>query len=162
VPICIRKAHPRRTSARLLRRAVKKTLAAEGIADRSVEVSMALVDDATIRGLNARYRGHDTPTDVLAFGMAQDIALPGIPRMLGDVVISIDTALRQAHAGGRSLDEEVAHLAIHGVLHLLGYDDATHEAYAEMVRKGDAVWRAVQADDDQDTGAPSRHQPDGE
>lgn len=136
---------------RLLRKAVKMTLASEGVNDRAVEVSIALVDDAAIHGLNKQYRGKDTPTDVLSFAMEQDVAVPGAPRLLGDVVISMDTALRQASGelaasvAQRSLDEELCHLAIHGVLHLLGYDDATTEGFAEMVRKGEEIWRAVQA-----------------
>ena len=153
MPIFIQRQHPKRTSVRLLRRAVKKTLAAEGITDRSVEISIALVNDETIRELNAKYRGKDTPTDVLSFPMEQDIAIPGITRLLGDVVISIDTALRQAEAGKRSLDEELCHLVIHGVLHLLGYDDATTEGYEEMVRKGEAIWRSVEAADDAEPDA---------
>lgn len=79
--------------------------------------------------------------------MVQDVVLPGMTRLLGDVVISLDTAQRQAEAAGRTLDDEVAQLAIHGVLHLLGYDDATHEAYEEMVRLGERIWRDVQAAD---------------
>jgi probable rRNA maturation factor len=130
---------------RLLRLAVKTTLASEGVNDRAVEVSIALVDDASVHGLNKQYRGKDAPTDVLSFPMEQDIAVPGAPRLLGDVVISMDTAQRQAKAAGRSLDEELCHLAIHGVLHLLGYDDADSEGFAEMVRKGEEIWRSVQA-----------------
>ncbi|MHB0936978.1 MAG: rRNA maturation RNase YbeY [Armatimonadota bacterium] len=145
MPILIQRHHPRRASMRLLRRAVKMALAAEGISDRAVEVSIALVDDASIHALNKQYRGKDAPTDVLSFSMEQDVAVPGAPRLLGDVVISMDTAQRQAAAGARSLDEELCHLAIHGVLHLLGYDDATSEGFAEMVRKGEEIWRAVQA-----------------
>jgi probable rRNA maturation factor len=132
---------------RLLRRAVKKTLNLAGISDRSVEISIALVDDAAIHALNTEYRGKDTPTDVLSFPMEQEIALPGVPRLLGDVVISVDTALRQAEAGGQSLDDELCHLVIHGVLHLLGYDDATPAGFAEMVRKGEEIWRAVHTAD---------------
>ena len=158
MPIYIQRQHPRRVSARLLRRAVKISLSLAGVCDRAVEISIALVDDAVIRELNANYRGMDAPTDVLSFPMEQDVAIPGIPRLLGDVVISIDTARRQAAAAGRNLDDELCHLVIHGVLHLLGYDDATTEGYAEMVRQGEAVWRAVQAPDD--ATHPSRGQPD--
>jgi probable rRNA maturation factor len=126
-----------------------------------VEVSVALVDDAAMQTLNKQYRGLDTPTDVLSF--AQEVGQtflsdqqeegqtgmsvlpstwltpPGQPRLLGDVVISLDTAARQA-AGARSLDDEVCQLAIHGVLHLLGYDDEVPEAYQTMVAKAAAVW----------------------
>jgi probable rRNA maturation factor len=143
VPISIQREHPGRFSARLLRRAVKTTLQMEGINDRSVEISIAMVDDEAIRQLNAQYRKKDQPTDVLSFPMEQDVRIPGMPRLLGDVVISMNTAARQAKAGGRSLDEELCHLVIHGVLHLLGYDDATAEGYTEMVEKGAAIWGRI-------------------
>ena len=132
----------------------------EGIRPRTVEISIALVDDAAIRGLNARYRGKDTPTDVLSFAQEQEIALPGVPKLLGDVVISVDTAARQADAGGRSLDDELCQLAIHGVLHLLGYDDATTEGYEEMVRKGEDIWRRLGDDHAGHTEISSGCQPD--
>lgn len=112
----------------------------EGVRDRSVEVSIALVDDTTIHQLNRQYRRKDKPTDVLSFAQADGMPMPGMPRLLGDVVISMDTALRQAEAGGRTLDDETCQLAIHGVLHLLGYDDVSPEGYAEMVDKGRAAW----------------------
>jgi probable rRNA maturation factor len=102
------------------------------------------VDDATIQRLNAEYRGKDAPTDVLSFTQDAEITAPGAPRLLGDVVVSLDTAAKQAEAGGRSLDDETTQLVIHGVLHLLGYDDVTVEGYAEMVRKGEEIWRRVQ------------------
>jgi len=130
-----------------LRRAVKETLAEEGIAGQRVEVSILLVDDAAIQALNARYRGKDEATDVLSFTQEDAFVIPGEPRILGDVVVSIDTATRQAAAGGRSLEDEVAQLIIHGVLHLLGYDDVTTKGYAEMVEKGARIWeRAGKAD----------------
>jgi len=130
---------------RLLRQAIKETLNTEGIRLRVVEVSIALVDDATIQALNAEYRGKDTPTDVLSFSQCEGetFVAPGAPKLLGDVIVSLDTAVRQAEQGGRSLDEEVSHLVIHGVLHLLGYDDVTHEGYTEMVGKGQEIWRRV-------------------
>ncbi|MHB9024524.1 MAG: rRNA maturation RNase YbeY [Armatimonadota bacterium] len=118
---------------------------AEGLALRNVEVSVALVGDTAMRDLNARFRGIDTPTDVLSFSQEQAVAIPGTPRLLGDVVISLDTAAAQATAGNRSLDEEVTYLIIHGVLHLLGYDDATAQGYAEMERKGTEIWRRLHA-----------------
>lgn len=105
------------------------------------------MDDATIRDLNARYRGIDVPTDVLSFAQDLPLALSADhPRLLGDVVISLDTAARQAQAAGHTLDDEVVILVMHGVLHLLGYDDATTEGYQEMVRKGAALWERFTAD----------------
>lgn len=131
-------------SQKCLRRAVEATLIAEGVRPRAVEVSIALIDDATMRGLNARYRGKDTATDVLSFAQEQEVAIPGAPRLLGDIVVSVDTAMRQATAAGHSLNAEVSHLVIHGLLHLLGYDDVTPEGYAEMVGKGTAIWQRLQ------------------
>lgn len=130
-------------SHRLLRRAVEETLTSEGVRPKAVEVSIALVDDAAIQELNARYRGKEQPTDVLSFAQEQEIAIPGAPRLLGDIVVSLDTALRQAREGGRPLDDEVAQLVIHGTLHLLGYDDATTKGYTEMVEKGNGIWRRI-------------------
>jgi probable rRNA maturation factor len=129
---------------KLLRRAVEETLRAEGIRPRAVEVSILLVDDAAMRELNARYRGIAKPTDVLSFAQEQEFDFPGTPKLLGDIIISVDTAARQAETARQTLDDEAAQLAIHGVLHLLGFDDATSEGYEEMVRKGAAIWQRVQ------------------
>src|SRR3990172_8848518 len=81
------------------------------------ELSVALVDDEQMRELNRRYRGRDRPTDVLAFPMDSADG-----PLLGDVVISVDTALVQAKLASQALEEEVMVLLLHGILHLLGYD----------------------------------------
>ncbi|MBO8141428.1 MAG: rRNA maturation RNase YbeY [Firmicutes bacterium] len=96
------------------------------------EVSVTFVDDSAIRELNRDYRGKDAATDVLSFPLWEpdDIRLiredprrfPERPLPLGDVVISLETAARQAEEYGHSLGREVAFLCVHGVLHLLGYD----------------------------------------
>jgi probable rRNA maturation factor len=105
------------------------------------EVSLLLTDDAEVQELNRRYRGKDRPTDVLSFAQQEcleNTPLPpqisGAPRLLGDVVISVDTAARQAAARGANLEEELALLTVHGILHLLGYEDET-EAGAERMRQ---------------------------
>ena len=98
------------------------------------EVSILLCDDAFIQSLNAEYRGKDSPTDVLSF--AQDD-----PHLLGDIVISLPTTARQASAAGWSLENEVVLLGIHGLLHLLGYDDETEAGAWEMQVKTEAVLR---------------------
>jgi probable rRNA maturation factor len=93
-----------------------------------VELSVALVDDASIRALNRDYRRSDRPTDVLAFAMEEGEALAaaqGEARMLGDVIISVPTARRQAARRRRALLPELTMLLAHGLLHLLGYDHAT-------------------------------------
>jgi len=100
------------------------------------EVSVVLCGDAFIRSLNAQYRGKDRPTDVLSF--AQDDL-----DLLGDIVISLPTAARQAEAAGWSLENEVALLGVHGLLHLLGHDDETAEGAWEMQARTEAVLREV-------------------
>jgi len=104
-------------------------------------VTVLLTDDTEVHGLNHRYRGYDKPTDVLSFAQrdpAPDAPpppdLPGAPLLLGDVVISVDTAERQAAAHGVSLEQELALLTVHGILHLLGYEDET-DAGAERMRE---------------------------
>jgi probable rRNA maturation factor len=97
-------------------------LARLGLLD--AELSVLLVDDATIRVLNRTHRGKDSPTDVLAFPVDEK-PVRGAPRVLGDVVISLETALRQARSRKRALYPEVRFLLAHGLLHLIGYDHAT-------------------------------------
>ena len=89
-----------------------------------------LVDDRTIRWLNRRYRRVDRATDVLAFPIE---ARQG--GLLGDVVVSVDRARVQARAVGHTLQTEVALLAVHGVLHLRGYDDLSRAAALTMTRR---------------------------
>lgn len=93
------------------------------------ELSVALVDNAEIRKLNAKFRARDYPTDVLSFPVGD--ALPPGVRLLGDVVISVEKAKEQAKERRRSLSEEMALLLIHGIVHLLGYD---HERSAKEAR----------------------------
>jgi probable rRNA maturation factor len=94
------------------------------------ELSVALVDDAAMQALNATYRNKNQPTDVLAFSMREGDATPRSD-LLGDVVISVDTAARQATERGVSVAAEVRTLLTHGILHLLGYD---HERSAVDAR----------------------------
>jgi probable rRNA maturation factor len=98
-----------------IRRTVRMALRALGVWDH--EVSLTLVDDRTIRTLNARYRGVRRRTDVLAFPLAGPAAL------LGEAIISVETARRQAWALGHPLREELDLLCCHACLHLIGYDD---------------------------------------
>lgn len=98
------------------------------LAQSRSELSIALVDDATIRELNSRYRSRSRPTDVLAFALREGPDPDRSGRMLGDVVISLETAARQARRAHRGLDGEVARLLVHGTLHLLGHD---HQEPAE-------------------------------
>jgi probable rRNA maturation factor len=104
------------------------------------ELTVSLVDDAEIHRLNRDYRGTDRPTDVLAFALREGTRVPGDEAMLGDVVISLDTAVRQAREHAVPVAHEVRSLLIHGVLHLLGYD---HERSAAEARRMRAMERRL-------------------
>lgn len=101
------------------------------------ELSLRLTDDDEIQALNARYRFQDKPTDVLAFAALEVEAFaplpPEMPVYLGDIVISVDTATRQASERGHSLEVELAWLASHGLLHLLGWDHPDEESLNQML-----------------------------
>lgn len=106
------------------------------------ELSIALVDDATIAELNERYRGVPRPTDVLAFPLQEGEDADRGGNLLGDVVISVETAKRQAQRAHRGLDSVVARLLVHGTLHLLGHD---HQDDAEARRMGAEERRLLEA-----------------
>ena len=109
------------------------------------ELSIALVDDATIAGLNTRYRGRARPTDVLSFSLVDGAHADRRGRLLGDVVVSLETAESQARRGRRSLDDEVLRLVIHGTLHLLGHDHDRDADARRMQAEERRVWRAVRS-----------------
>lgn len=90
------------------------------------EVSVLITDDEMVRRLNREYAGEDTPTDVLAFSLTEgeEFASPDDVLRLGEVIISYPTARRQADEAQRPVRDEIEHLLVHGVLHLLGYDHA--------------------------------------
>jgi probable rRNA maturation factor len=101
------------------------------------ELSVLLTDDVFIQTLNETHRGKDRPTDVLAFAQNEGEGMP-TPLdhgLLGDVVISLDTAERQAKGRKHSLMDEVCFLLAHGILHLVGYDHQTDEEEAVMSAK---------------------------
>jgi probable rRNA maturation factor len=117
-------------------------LAALGLS--GAELSVLLCDDATIRGLNRRYRRRDAPTDVLAFGFEADEPRGrGAERLLGDVVISLDTAARQARRGRRPMLVEVTTLLAHGLLHLLGFDHRDRAGARRMAARTDVLVSAA-------------------
>lgn len=108
-------------------------LQAENCSDM-VEVSVLLTDDVQIAELNERYRGIQGPTDVLSFSQleGEDFIDPSSVSVLGDIIISIDFAQRQANEQGHSLEHELDVLLAHGILHLLGYDHMEEEDADEM------------------------------
>jgi len=105
------------------------------------EISLSFLNDRRIRSLNKIYRGKDRPTDVLAFPLALSrsvrwkSAAHRPPLFLGDVVISVPTARRQAREYRHSLGREMARLMIHGILHLLDYDHEKADEARRMRRK---------------------------
>jgi probable rRNA maturation factor len=86
------------------------------------EISITLVDDEAIQRINKQYLSKDRPTNVISFSLQEGEFGDINPEMLGDVVISVDTAIRDADKGNLSFDEEIFFLIIHGLLHLLGYN----------------------------------------
>ena len=114
-------------------KAARKSLQVEQFG-KSAEISIMLTDDEHIQELNKEYRTADRPTDVLAFSQleGEGAVAPADRIALGDVVISVDTAERQASEQGHALEDELDLLVIHGVLHLLGYDDETGDQAADM------------------------------
>jgi probable rRNA maturation factor len=102
----------------------------EGSPENS-QLSMVFCDDEAIKELNNDFRGKNEPTDVLSFPMELENFVPEI-RMLGDIVISTDTALRQAKDYNHSVESEIIILLIHGLLHLHGYDHIKEDDYKKM------------------------------
>lgn len=112
------------------RRLKKIALAILGLLGQAeAELSLVLIGNSEMRKLNAKYRRKDYPTDVLSFPM--EAGAPSATRLLGDVIISVEKAREQAKQRGRTPDQELATLLIHGIVHLLGYD---HERSAKDAR----------------------------
>jgi len=132
------KGHP--ISLRKLRRRTRIIL--DALKSPEGEISILLVDDLQIAAMNRRFLGREGPTNVIAFPM-QEGRFSGLsPNLLGDVVISVDTAHREARSAGLALDERVTQLLVHGMLHLCGYD---HEHDAAEARRMAAKSRALLA-----------------
>lgn len=139
---------------KLLRRAVRAALKAEGINEDCL-VSIMLTDDAGIHAINLEQRGIDRPTDVLSFPMNE--LIPGEfdneyceydfetdMIMLGDMVISLERCAAQAEEYGHGFDREVSYLCVHSVLHLLGYDHLDEgEQKAQMRAREDAIMAVI-------------------
>lgn len=120
---------PKKKAARIeasVRRLVKRS----GIGP--FEVSIALIRDSEMAELNAAHRGKEGPTDVLSFAALEGEFMPGTEHLFGDIVVSVDTARRQAKVLGHSLRKEVCALVAHGLMHLAGWD---HERGPEEARQ---------------------------
>jgi probable rRNA maturation factor len=121
----------------LCRRAVAAVLAREAAAAGTAEVSVLLADDRRIRELNRAYRGKDSATNVLSFpagddGAAATVRGPARPILLGDIAVALETTAREAAAAGRPVADHLAHLLVHGALHLLGHDHEDDEQALRM------------------------------
>ena len=130
-----------RVDVEVLRERAKRALRAIG--HRASELSVALVDDDEIAGLNATWRDKPRPTDVLSFSLVEGEHSAHRGELLGDVVISVETAARQAAERHRSLDEVVARLLVHGVLHLIGHDHEADDEARRMAAEERRVWKAL-------------------
>jgi probable rRNA maturation factor len=137
---------------RWLRRLVKESLGAHGV-DTEVELSLLITDNATVRELNKKYRGKDKPTDVLSFALEANtrddavagfVTPPGDMVHLGEVIISYPKASEQAAERKHSVEDELALLVVHGVLHLLGYDHDRPTRQRKMRSMEQRVLSAVQ------------------
>ena len=117
----------------MVRKIAKETLNALGSPDG--ELSLCFVSDQEITELNEKHLGRPSPTDVLAFSMREGDFSEINPTLLGDVVISVETAEKQANAKRHSLEEEFCLLLIHGILHLFGYDHEISGHQARVMKK---------------------------
>lgn len=109
------------------------------------EVSVTFVTNDAIQEINRDYRDKDQPTDVISFAMEElgdgeiEVVIEGMPRMLGDIIISTDRTREQAEDFGHSFERELGFLAVHGFLHLLGYDHMNEEDEKKMFGKQDDI-----------------------
>ena len=131
-----------RISAPELRRIARHVLMAEDVAPE-VELELMLADAASSRELNRLYRGSDEPTDVLSFAAMDEAPMapgpfleaPDATPSLGEIVICIPVVEQQASAAGREVQGEIAHLLVHGLLHLLGHDHELGEAESQRMQQ---------------------------
>ncbi len=113
------------------------------------EISIVIMDDLQIKALNHSFRSIDRPTNVLSFPMQEGEFSDITPGLLGDVVISAQTAAREARETGITLDERMSQLLIHGILHLVGFDHETGEIEADaMETKSCELLRQVEPNPD--------------
>jgi len=139
VLVTVEDAFETAVDAHLIEAIAAGVLEAEGPA--VAELGVLVTDDETIRGLSREYAGEDASTDVLAFSLweGEEFVSPDEVQRLGEVIISYPTARRQAEDAGRAIEEEMAHLLVHGVLHLLGYDHTEPEEEQRMRAREQAL-----------------------
>ncbi|WLV23594.1 rRNA maturation RNase YbeY [Aciduricibacillus chroicocephali] len=109
------------------------------------ELSVTFVDNEEIREINRDYRGKDMPTDVISFALEEtgeeELQITGVdmPRILGDIIISVDRTSEQASEYGHSFERELGFLAVHGFLHLLGYDHMNESDEKKMFGRQEEI-----------------------
>jgi probable rRNA maturation factor len=122
----------------LIRKLLSHASIKEGLTGE-IEVAVTFMTDQDIQEVNAEYRGKNVPTDVISFALEEmtegEVAIvpvEGMPTVLGDILISVETAGRQAEEYGHDFHREIGFLALHGFLHLLGYDHMTEDEEVKM------------------------------
>ncbi|HXH20504.1 MAG TPA: rRNA maturation RNase YbeY [Dehalococcoidia bacterium] len=130
----------------MLRRVARAVMRAERVSTE-VGVEVALAGSDSVRELNRLYRGRDEPTDVLSFAAAESaVAFPETPGeapSLGEVVVCLEVAEEQARAAGNPVEAEAAHLVVHGLLHILGYDHEDVAGAERMQAREDELLRGL-------------------
>ena len=124
----------REIDLRSLKARIRRVLEDSGCGPET-ELSLVITDDPDIRALNLQYLDRDRPTNVLSFPQAQGEFADLTPGLLGDVVVSLDTARREAAENGLDPEEHFLRLVIHGILHLLGHDHLADAAQARAMEE---------------------------
>ncbi|NLY86406.1 MAG: rRNA maturation RNase YbeY [Tissierellia bacterium] len=125
----------------LIEKTIKEVLLLEE-ESLNCEISISFVDNQEIRVLNREYRGIDRETDVLSFPLGDTLFTDG-PKLLGDIIISLEKALEQSQDFGHSLEREIAYLTAHSMLHLLGYDHEAEEEKLVMRRREKEIMKRL-------------------
>lgn len=126
---------------RTIGRRAERLLHFLGLEDATL--SILLCDDEVISTFNQEYRQKEGATDVLSFSMSEGESLIGDPKLLGDIAISVETAVRQASAVGHSVTDEVTSLMVHGLLHLLGYSHSSRLDEKKMQHQARILEREI-------------------
>jgi probable rRNA maturation factor len=134
-------AGPSGPDAERLRGCAQRLL--EALGRDEAELSVVLVDEAAMAELNGRWRGRPRPTDVLSFSLLEGEGAEHRGALLGDVVLCVPVAARQAAERGHDLEAELLRLLIHGTLHLLGHDHERDDEAARMEAEEARLWNAL-------------------
>ncbi|MCB9493836.1 MAG: rRNA maturation RNase YbeY [Desulfobacteraceae bacterium] len=138
----------RKNQSRITNQSLRKKtdLILSALGCKNCEISIVITDDEDIREINKSYRNIDKPTNVLSFPMDDSMAVPGV-KILGDLVISEDTALKESEEAQITLDQRISQLLIHGILHLFGYDhEISEEEDEKMTEKSIELLSLIEKD----------------